>query len=285
MNNIKIIIPIIFLFVILTPSTAVYAETTIATDPARTRIEEREAKRLEQGEKRQEQAAQKQAKREESLKTRASNEIEKRIESLNTLITRISAMQKLSAAQKTSFTTKVQTEITNLTALKTKIATATDAVTLKTDAQSIVVSFRIYALFIPQIHLLVAADRMSTAVDSFTALATKLQAKITQAKTAGNDVTVLETAYTDMQAKIINAKTQAQNVNTLVIALTPEGYPGNKTTLEQARMLLKTGGQDLRAARKDAETIIKGLRAMKILKTDSTPSAATAIATTPATLR
>lgn len=284
-NNKKMILPSIFLFVILTSSTVVYAETITATQPAQTKVEEREVKRIEQAEKRQEQVVQKQAKTEESLKTRASNEIEKRIELLNMLITKISAMQKLSTPQKASFTTKVQTEITNLTTLKTKIAASTDTATLKADVQSIVTSFRIYALFVPQIHLLVAADRMSTAVDSFAALSTKLQAKITQAKTAGNDVTALETAYAAMQAKIINAKTQAQNVNTLVVALTPEGYPGNKTTLEQARALLKTGGQDLRVARKDAETIIKGLREMKILKTESTPSAAATNATTPATLR
>src|SRR5260221_14545949 len=56
-----------------------------------------------------------------TLKTKADELITDRVTRLNVLITRINAMAKLSATDKTSFTTEINTDITGLNTLKTKI--------------------------------------------------------------------------------------------------------------------------------------------------------------------
>lgn len=196
-----------------------------------------------------------------NLQARANKEIDRRIDRLNKLITRINSIKRLTSDQKSSFVSQIQTEITNLKNLKTKIAGDTDLTTLKADVRSIVTSYRVYALFIPQISLLASADRTLDIVDKVSALAAKLQSRIQTAQNKGNNVSSLQSALSDMQSKISDAKKQATNAIDAVVPLTPSGYPGNKTTLQNARTMLKTAHTDLVMARQDAKTITQGLRA------------------------
>lgn len=189
------------------------------------------------------------------LKERANKEIDRRIASLERLLTRINEMKRMTAAQKTSLTAQVQAEIDKLEALKTKIAADTDMATLKTDVQSIVTAYRIYALFLPKIQILGAADRLQTTADMMSSHAAQLSGKIEEQQTNGQDVTEAEALLTDMNAKIADAKTQAQNAINSVTPLTPEGFPGNKTELQNARQMIVTGVKDLNTARQDARKI------------------------------
>lgn len=210
------------------------------------------------------------------LKSRGDEELTRRITALNGLIIKINGFKKLSDSQKSTFTSNVQTEITTLTTLKTKIDGDTDVTTLKTDVQSIVTSYRVFALYMPQINILTAADRILTTTDTLTALVSKLQTRITEAQTKGKNVTLLTASLTDMQNKIADAKTQAQNAINSVTPLTPAGYPGNKTTLIAARGMITAALTDLEGknggigAKQDAQSIIQGLKPFP--KTTITPS-------------
>lgn len=190
------------------------------------------------------------------FKERANKEIDRRIASLERLLTRINEMKKMTASQKTSLTTQVQTEIDKLEALKVKIAADTDMATLKTDVQSIVTAYRIYALFLPKIQILGAADRLQTTADMMSSHAARLEVKIEEQEANGQDVADAEALLADMNAKIADANTQAQNAINTVTPLTPEGFPDNKTQLQSARQMIATGLKDLNTARQDARKII-----------------------------
>jgi hypothetical protein len=64
----------------------------------------------------------------------------------------------------------------------------------------------------------------------------------------------------DRTAKLSDATTQATNALNAVVPLTPDGYPGNKTTLESARTMLQTVRTDLKTAESDASQIRKLLK-------------------------
>lgn len=198
-----------------------------------------------------------------NLKTRADTEITRRINQLNIINIRLGTIKHLTDAQKSAFSSQISTEIANLKTLETKIDADTDLPTLKTDVQSIVTSYRVFALFIPQIQMIGAADRILNVADMMNDLAAKLAKRINDAKNAGHSAANLQTILTDMQNKIADAKTQANNVISSVAGLTPAGYPGNKSTLQSARAMLQTARQDLVAAGQDAKQIIQGLRAFK----------------------
>ena len=193
------------------------------------------------------------------LKTRADNEITRRITALTNLITRISVIKRLTSDQKTSLTSQIQDQIASLGTLKTKIDADIDLPTLRTDVQSIVKSYRIFALYIPKTYIIANADRLLNIVDALTLLQGKLQVRIDTAKSAGNDTTTMQNLIADMTSKLADAKTQATNAINTVLPLTPDGYPGNKTTLQNARSMLVTARQDIQVAHKNEQTIRQDL--------------------------
>jgi predicted nucleic acid-binding Zn-ribbon protein len=195
------------------------------------------------------------------LKNRANREIDRRIEKLTDLMNKISNAKHLTSDQISSLTASIQTEINNLTALKTKIAADTDLATLRSDVQSIVKSYRVYVLYIPKIAIMFAGNRIIDIVTKMTDPTTGIVSKL-QTRLQGNTDANLQADLTDMQAKLTDAKTQAQNAINTVSSLTPDGYPANVSILQNARSMLQTARQDIVSAIKDAKMIIQGLHAM-----------------------
>ncbi|MGA2910655.1 MAG: hypothetical protein ABSE04_02520 [Candidatus Microgenomates bacterium] len=194
------------------------------------------------------------------IKTRADGEITARLNSLNEAITRIGAVKRLTDDQKNTFTTEVQTDITNLSALKTKIDADSDLPTLTADAKSLFTDYRVYAVFLPQIHEIISTDIIQTAATNLTAIAGKLQTRITALQTSGKSVSDLQGFLNDMNAKISDAQSQATAALNEIVNLTPSSYPGSATPLKDARTKIKTATSDLKAAVVDAKLIVAGLK-------------------------
>lgn len=156
-------------------------------------------------------------------KTNAINEIDRRLSSLNNIITKIEGLGRLSSDQKNTLTTQVQNEINNLNNLKTEIQAETDPTALQTEKTSIIQSYRVYALFVPQVEIIAQADKIMDISDAMSG----------------------KTTDTTLLGKISDAKNQAQNAINSVLPLTPDGYPGNRSTLISARDMLKTARTEL----------------------------------------
>jgi hypothetical protein len=194
------------------------------------------------------------------LKTRADAEITRRVDALTALLTKINAMKRLTSDQKTAFSNGIQSQITSLNTLKTKIDADTDIATLRTDVQSIVKAYRIFALYLPQVNILSHADRILSVVDQMNAVSAKLQTRIDEVQAAGKDTSAMKSLMTDRASKLTDATTQANNAITAVVSLTPDGYPGNKTAMQGARGMLQTARQDLVKALQDMQQIRELLR-------------------------
>ncbi|QQG47849.1 MAG: hypothetical protein HY044_02040 [Candidatus Woesebacteria bacterium] len=200
-------------------------------------------------------------KRQELLTDRADQEIERRITSLNNLITRIQAMKKISDSQKSAFLSQIQSEITSLTNLKAKIDADTDPEILLTDKKSILTEYRVYWLFIPKFRIVASADRILEISDDLSALVTKIQKLIDSAKQKnGKDISSTNSIISEIQTKLIDAKTQAQNAIDTVSNLTPDGGDASKMSantqaLQSARSMLKNALLDLNNVRFDIQKI------------------------------
>lgn len=198
----------------------------------------------------------------ENLRTRGENEITRRIASLNKLITKISTLKRVADSDKNQFTSDIQTEITSLTTLQTKIKADTDFATLRTDVDSVVNSYRIYAVYMPKITIEAAVDAQATAVDALNVMAPKLLIKINEAKSKGKEVTAINTYYFDLINQIAIAQTAFRSGESAVKDLSPEGYPGNKTQIEVGRQYLKSSYEAIKKARQDVKDIISGLKSL-----------------------
>lgn len=198
-------------------------------------------------------------------KDRAVAEIDRRIDSLQKLEARVDAMKRVSANNKTQIKATVDAQIKTLADLKVKIQGDTDEATLKADIASITKSYRVYMLVMPQLTVLAAADRIEATVDVMTEFGTKLQTRISDAKSAGKDVSSMESAYASYKTHLANADAKATSAINLTAGLKPDNgdksvMESNNKALASARVELKSGRDELHAARKDAEIIVKALK-------------------------
>ncbi len=206
----------------------------------------------------------------EQIKARADAEITRRVVSLTELNTRLQAMTHIDAATKATLSSSLASEIATMNNLKATIDASTDLATIKIDAQSISQAYRVYMLVIPQARVLAASDRVSTVADMMTALSVKLQTRISEAGTAGANVTSMTASLSDMNAKIADAKVQAAASASVVANLTPDNgdnakMQANEAALRQARASLARANADLKAAHADEKSIIAGLKGKGVL--------------------
>lgn len=204
--------------------------------------------------------------------SRSNTEIAARITSLNNLNTKIQALKNVSDTEKVNISAQVQTNISGLTALQTKIDADKSLTTARTDEQAIFSSYRIYALVIPKGYITSSADRVNVIVGMMTTIGTKLQTRINAAQTSGKDASALQTYLTDFTAKLNDATSQASTALNAVASLIPD--QGNKTQLQintaalkSAQIDIKTASKDLQTARQDAQHIIQGLKALNVKST------------------
>lgn len=197
------------------------------------------------------------------IKTKADIEIERRIASINDLVTKIQGLKRLNDSDKTNLINMANNMISDLNSLKAKIDGDSDVTTLIADRKSIFDQYRIYMLFMPQLRIYVAADRINDTATLMTQVSTKLQSRI-------NGNASLQAILTDANSKIADAQTQAQNAINIIKGLQPDGgndgiASSNKQALLSAKNMIMAAVTDLQNARKDFATIISSL------KSSSTP--------------
>jgi len=210
-----------------------------------------------------------------TIKGKADQEVDRRVTSINTIITRINAMKKLSDSQKAGLVAQANQLSADLGTLKNKIDADTDTASLKTDRMSIYTSYRVYMLFMPRMNILAAADRIAEVADQARGLVPTIQAKITQLSGNGKDVTALNGALADLQSKLNDATDKAQQAVNLVSSLVPDQgntatTQANKTAINSARDMIKVAITDVKAARIDIKTIRTGLHGI-LTKPKTTP--------------
>lgn len=191
---------------------------------------------------------------------KGDQEISRRLATLNTLTAKVSAATRLSASDKTYLTNEVNTEVSGLTSLKTKLDAETTLADARTDAQAIFDGYRVYALIVPKIGLVRTADSEQVTDTKLTALATKLQARLTAAQANHKTVDDLQAKLTDMTNQVASAQTTAASIETKVLSLQPTDYNSDHALLSGDRDQLATAHTANQAAIADAKAIVQGLK-------------------------
>jgi hypothetical protein len=201
--------------------------------------------------------------------SKGNAEITRRLDSLNSLLNRIGSAKNLSSSDLSYLQNEVNVEISGLTALKTTLdncATVTplaSAITAcaKPAAQSIINDYRVYALVLPKVRLVVMADDQIVIETNLSSLAQKLQNRIANDQTAGKDVTSLQSELSSMTADISAAQAISANIESTVLPYQPSDYNTDHSLLVGYASQLQTARTDLQTAATTAKTIITGLKA------------------------
>jgi len=204
-----------------------------------------------------------------TLAERTKREITRRIAALNKIKARVITIKKLNATEKTALTTEIDKIVADLNQLNSNLTGATDAA-IKETASSLKNSYNVYAFFVPKIHLLTTADQSLQAADLLIELQTKLATKVAEQKTAGKDVTALETSLATMKKDAEAAKTKVETIIANVTALSATGFPANKTDLKANRQSLREVRLNLVNAKTEGKKIVDGLKALETAATTTT---------------
>ena len=209
-----------------------------------------------------------QAERLANLHSVCDTQVANRVDLLNRLLVRVNGLKRLSANEKSQFSSEIQTDINNLNQIKTKCDSDTTLPILRADVRTIYTNLRIYAVFAPQVRLLVAADSLDYVDGLLAGYSTKLQFRINQQGNPANLTSLLN----DMNAKISDAQTQYTNAENLILPLNPASYPNSNQVLQNARTDIRNGASDLRSAWQDAIQIRQGLKSLGGTSITSSPS-------------
>lgn len=215
---------------------------------------------------------------EDRAHSRAEMEIDRRLAGLNKLQARIDGMKRVSDADQADLDASISAQIQAMNDLKAKIAADTDPAALKADIESITKAYRVFILVMPKGAITAAADRIETVVGAMQTLSGKLSVRIDAAAAAGTDVTALRAALDDMNAKVADADVQAKAAISAVADLAPDNgdasvQASNTAALKDARAKIQAAQADLKAARADAGTIIKGVKGTGEAKASADASA------------
>lgn len=197
-----------------------------------------------------------QAQRLQNIQAKGSQEIDRRLVTLTGLSTKIAAASRLSAGDKTTLTSEVTTEQTDLAALKTKLNAETTVDTARIDAQTIINGYRVYALIVPKIYLVKTADDQQILEAKIASIIPTLQASITTAKNDSKDVTALQTQLDTASSKQQAASAISSSIETKTITLQPTDYNSDHTILSGDRA-------QLTSARVDLTTVVASLKAVR----------------------
>jgi len=200
-------------------------------------------------------------------KDRADQEIDRRVNALTAQMQRVDGMGRVSASDQATINANIQAQIQALASLKSKIEGDGDTTSLKADIQSIVGSYRIFMLVIPQGAITAATDRIATIVTDMQTIGGKVKARLDAAASAGINVSAAMNLYTDYMAKLSDASTQASAAKTEIAPLQPDNgntsvMQSNQSILNDARLKLQAAQRDVLSARADLRNVLKILPKM-----------------------
>jgi hypothetical protein len=200
----------------------------------------------------------------DALRTRCLADIDGRLAEIDKLNAAIAAAKNLSPAHSSTLSNALSSAKSGLTALRATIAAdSNDA--LRADCQRIFTDYRIYALRVPQVHIVIGGDRIAAELPKLTDAANRLADVVAQATKNGNpNAAQAKTLLDDMNAKLADATKQSTGIADSVVNLTPPDWNANHDVLKPAVAALRATGVDLHAAGSDAKQIVN------LLKTGST---------------
>jgi len=195
------------------------------------------------------------------MKNRADQELDRRSKNVSDVLAKVPDIKNLSQSGIAAIQTTLNNNVTALSALKSKIDADTDLATLQSDVKQITDSYRVYALVVPQLRIIIAADHAVTIAGEMHLLETLLADRVSAAGASGTDVTAMTAKITDLDTNVSAAVTAAQAAVSAIGTLTPDQtgaapFGANLKVLQDARAKVVAAQKALATARADAASII-----------------------------
>jgi len=186
--------------------------------------------------------------------------IAERLRTIESLTAQVRSSKSLTDDDRTHLLTLLSTDQSGLTALGRHIQADTDLKTLQADVKSIYTDYRIYALVVPKVELVIAADALTAGTARLDAAGQRIAELIAKANAAGRDTSIATVALAGVVSHDSGARARLAGVSADLLGLTTEGYPANSAALAADRNSIEAARSDLAAATRDARLALEALR-------------------------
>jgi hypothetical protein len=183
----------------------------------------------------------------------------KRITSLTARISKVNSSRTLSSADKSTVLGTLNTDLSGMQSLQTKIAADTSATTAWTDYHSIFTDYRVYVVGLQQSYIAATADGLTgIAIPKLQSAATRISAYF--AAHPEKVTPELQAQLADMQARIADAVSKTSGLAAAALAVTPAAFNANHDVLTDDRAAARAALADSKAAAQDGRAIVAALR-------------------------
>jgi hypothetical protein len=195
-----------------------------------------------------------------AAKLRCEAAVKERLVAIDRLTARVRIARELTPAHAAGINAYLSAAKSGLAALAGTIAADTDLVALTRHCTSVAEDYRIFALRVPQTHVIIVADAETGAAARLTKVADSLATAIDKAKAAGKNTAAAETALAQLRTHLTNATTQLSGVADKVMAFEPSDWNADHSILEAPSTAVRSARVELRAAAVAARSGLKALR-------------------------
>lgn len=192
----------------------------------------------------------------DTVKARCTGEITRRLADLDRLAAKVAQHSDvLTTAHTTAINAIIAAAKTGLTTRQADVAAASTLDALRPLCEGVVTDFRIYALVIPQVNLVIAADALAGKQARFDAMHKKLADAIAAGKTPATE-TELAALLAEFDTHVAAALADAGKVADPVLLLTPADFNANHNVLMPFVGFMKDARNEARGASKAAHRIL-----------------------------
>ncbi len=187
--------------------------------------------------------------------------ISARVTRIQLLQNRVANAKYLTSSDASALGADLSNQMSGMQALETKVKGDTTCAELRTEAVTGIRDYRVYEVMTPQVDLVVASDA-EAGVEQFVS---SLEPRIQQALGACTGCAGAEQVFGELQSKLTaaeqltNSGVNGQSVSSAVLAVTPQGYPGNRSILIEAHTAVVQVRGDLGAIRGYLHSLVSDL--------------------------
>jgi len=193
-----------------------------------------------------------------AVQTLAATRVNGRVAELQALQLAVSASTQLTSSDKSTLNTLLGTDLSAMTALRTKMAAETTVQAVRADEVDMVDNYRIYLLVAPKTHLSIVFDDEANVITKLQGVYTALAADL---KTAGGGTSTEQSQLADLQTQITAAQSALTGQESTLLAVQPGPDAATITgQVGQLRTSAKAIRKDLGQGVTDAKAIRAALK-------------------------
>jgi hypothetical protein len=182
-----------------------------------------------------------------------------RVVRLERLTAQVGSARAVTASDKQQLESLLANGLTGIETLQQQVPGDMTCAELVANAETMVFTYRVYAVMTPQTELVVVSDTATGIASSVAGWEPGIQAAINYEAAHGKNVAEAEQALDDLKTQLTDALAALNRVSATVLAQTPSGYPGNHAVFVSAGNSCATAFGDLGHARADLGTILSVL--------------------------